>query len=194
MIATAVAETEEKAQTLAEGFVYGGGQNAFSGPQFTSPPGYNSKAAIRIMARQQASAWLGLTGEKVKEQMHGDAGEIDYDEIRHKLHSALLRAQRNLQVIVGTPRTVIPKLKNILTVLRTGIFIILSIQGPVGDDDRRTSMRLFAQEVIPELKAHARAIDLFDPFERKPGCVKVMPGTHRAPVVDRRPLAGLGFN
>jgi hypothetical protein len=153
--------------------------------------------AIRVhrqLARRQASAWLGLTGEKVKEQMYGDAGEIDYDEIRHKLHAALLRAQKNLQVIVGTPRTVIPKLKNILTVLRTGIFIILSIQGPIGDDDRRTSMRLFAQEVIPELKAHARAIGLFDPFERKPGCVKVMPGTHRAPVVDRRPLAGLGFN
>ena len=154
----------------------------------------NSKAAIRIMAKQQASAWLGLTGEKVKEQMHGDTGEIDYDEIRRKLHMALIRAQKNLQVIVGTPKTVIPKLKNILTVLRTGIFIILSIQGPVGDDDRRTSMRLFAQEVIPELKAHAQAIDLLDPFERKPGSVKLTSGTGRAPVVDRGPLAALGFN
>jgi alkanesulfonate monooxygenase SsuD/methylene tetrahydromethanopterin reductase-like flavin-dependent oxidoreductase (luciferase family) len=193
MVAAAVAETEEKAQALAEGFVYGGGQNAFSAPQFTSPPGYNSKAAIRIMAKQQASAWLGLTGEKVKEQMHGDANEIDYEEIRRKLHAALLRAQNNLQVIVGTPKTVIPRLKNILTVLRTGIFIILSIQGPIGDDDRRTSMRLFGQEVIPELKAHARAIDLLDPFERKPGTVKLAPGTRRAPVVDRAPLATLGL-
>src|ERR1700751_2369708 len=106
----------------------------------------------------------------MKEQMLDAAtGMVDYDEIRSKLHVALLRAQKNLQVIVGTPKTVIPKLKDILKVLRTGIFIILSIQGPVGDDDRRTSMRLFAQEVIPELKAHAQAIDLLDPFERKPG-------------------------
>jgi len=194
MIATVLAETEDKAQKLAEGFVYGGGQNAFSNPQFTSPPGYNSKAAIRIMATQQASAWLGLTGEKVKQQMHGDTGEIDYDEIRHKLHTALLRAEKNLQVIVGTPKTVIPKLKNILTVLRTGIFIILSIQGPVGDDDRRTSMRLFAQQVVPELRAHARSIDLLDPFERKPGSVKLEPGTGRMPVVDRAALASLSFN
>ena len=44
MIATVLAETEEKAQELAEGFVYGGGQNAFSAPQFTMPPGYNSKS------------------------------------------------------------------------------------------------------------------------------------------------------
>jgi alkanesulfonate monooxygenase SsuD/methylene tetrahydromethanopterin reductase-like flavin-dependent oxidoreductase (luciferase family) len=144
-----VAENEEKAQALAEGFVYGGGRNAFSAPQFTSPPGYNSKVAIRIMAKQQVSAWLGLTGEKVKEQMHGEAGEIDYGEIRHKLHTALLRAQKNLQVIIGTPKSVIPKLKSALTVLRTGIFIILSIEGPVGNDARRTSMRLFAEEVIP---------------------------------------------
>jgi alkanesulfonate monooxygenase SsuD/methylene tetrahydromethanopterin reductase-like flavin-dependent oxidoreductase (luciferase family) len=194
MIATALAETEEKAQELAEGFVYGGGQNAFSAPQFTSPPGYNSKAAIRIMAKQQASAWLGLTGEKLKEQMQGETGEINYDEIRRKLHAALLRAERNLQVIVGTPKSVVPKLKSILSTLRTGIFIILSIQGPISNDDRRTSMRLFSQEVIPELKAHAQAIGLADPFERKPGSVALTPGSSRAPVVDRTPFSALAFN
>src|SRR6266404_6360247 len=71
MIATVLAETEEKAQSLAEGFVYGGGQNAFSAPQYTMPPGYNSKAAIRILAKQQTSAWLGISGEKVRQQMQG---------------------------------------------------------------------------------------------------------------------------
>jgi hypothetical protein len=69
-----------------------------------------------------------------------------------------------------------------------------SIQGPVGDDDRRTSMRLFAQEVIPELKAHARAMELLDPFQRMPGSMTLAPGTRRAPVVDRGPLAALGLN
>jgi hypothetical protein len=78
-------------------------------------------------------------------------------------------------------------------VLRTGIFIILSIQGPAGDGERRTSMRLFAEEVIPELKLHARAIGLLDPFERKPGSAKLMPETRRSPVVDRGPLSALGF-
>jgi alkanesulfonate monooxygenase SsuD/methylene tetrahydromethanopterin reductase-like flavin-dependent oxidoreductase (luciferase family) len=192
MIATALAETEEKAQALATGFVYGGGQNAFSAPQFTSPPGYNSKAAIRIMAKQQASAWLGLTGEKVKEQMHGTDGDVDYDEIRRKLRAALLRAENSLQVIVGTPKTVIPKIESILSVLRTGIFIILSIQGPVGNEDRRTSMRLFAEEVIPALKMHAKQIGLADPFERTPGSAKLVSGSKRAPVVDRGPLAEFG--
>ena len=193
MIATAVAETEEKAQEAASGFVYGGGQNAFSAPQFTMPPGYNSKAAIRIMAKQQSSAWLGISGEKVREQMHGAQAEMDYAEVRRKLQAALVRGQRNLQVIVGTPATIIPKIKGIMSVLRIGIFIILSIQGPVGDDARRTSMRLFADEVIPELKAHARKIGLLDPFQRKPGSVDLAAGARRAPVVDRDALKELGL-
>jgi len=105
----------------------------------------------------------------------------------------LLRGQQNMQVIVGTPQTVLPKIKTIMSVLRIGIFIVLHIQGPVADDDRRTSMRLFAEKVIPELKAHAKEIGLADPFERTPGSVKLAPGTKRAPVVDREPLKGLGL-
>jgi len=74
-----------------------------------------------------------------------------------------------------------------------GIFIILSLQGQHSDEERRTSMRLFAEEVIPALKEHARAIDLLDPFERTPGSIPLRAGTKRAPVVDRGPLNALGF-
>ncbi|HEX4209660.1 MAG TPA: hypothetical protein VHY56_04655, partial [Candidatus Binataceae bacterium] len=147
----------------------------------------------RNLAKTQTSAWLGISGEKMKESMQGEAAAIDYDEVRGKLHAALLRAQKNLQVLAGTPTTIIPKIKTIMSVLRTGIFIILSIQGPAGDDDRRTSMRLFATEVIPALKEYAKEIDLPDPFQRTPGSVQLTSGTGRAAVVDRTPLAALGF-
>jgi alkanesulfonate monooxygenase SsuD/methylene tetrahydromethanopterin reductase-like flavin-dependent oxidoreductase (luciferase family) len=194
MIATVLAETEDKAQELAHGFVYGGGQNAFSAPEFTMPPGYNSKAAIRILAKTQTSAWLGISGEKLKEQMHGAQAVAGYDEVRRKLHAALIRGQQNLQVLAGTPRTIIPKIKTIMSVLRTGIFIILHIQGPIGNDDRRTSMRLFAEEVIPALRMHAKEIGLADPFERRPGSIQLTPGTKRTPVVDRSALASVRAN
>jgi alkanesulfonate monooxygenase SsuD/methylene tetrahydromethanopterin reductase-like flavin-dependent oxidoreductase (luciferase family) len=193
MVATALGETEEKAQQAAAGFVYGGGQNAFSATEFMMPPGYNSKAAIRTLAKTQTSAWLGISGEKVREQMQGAAAEIDYTEVRRKLQAALMRGQQNMQVIVGTPATVIPKIKAIMSTLRVGIFIILSLQGPHSDDERRTSMRLFAEEVMPALKEHARALGLPDPFERTPGSVTLSEGTKRAPVVDRSPLTSLGF-
>jgi hypothetical protein len=70
---------------------------------------------------------------------------------------------------------------------------MFSIQGPVGNDDRRTSMRLFAQDVMPALKEHAKAIDLPDPFQRTPGSVKLDSGTTRIAVSDRAPLASLGL-
>jgi alkanesulfonate monooxygenase SsuD/methylene tetrahydromethanopterin reductase-like flavin-dependent oxidoreductase (luciferase family) len=191
MIATVLAETEEKAQEIAYGFVYGGGQNAFSAPQYTMPPGYNSKAAIRILAKTQTSAWLGISGEKMREQMHGSDAEVDYDEIRRKLRTALIRGEQNMQVIVGTPKTVLPKIKTIMSVLRVGVFIILSIQGQADNDQRRTSMRLFAEEVIPALREHAEAIDLPDPFQRVPGSASLPVGAKRAPVVNRGPLRDL---
>ena len=108
----------------------------------------------------------------------GDTGAVNYDEVRRKLRAGLQKVKQNLQVIAGTPTTVIPKIKSILSVLRPGVFIMFSIQGPVGNDDRRTSMRLFAQDVMPALKEHAKAIDLPDPFQRTPGSVKLDVGSY----------------
>jgi alkanesulfonate monooxygenase SsuD/methylene tetrahydromethanopterin reductase-like flavin-dependent oxidoreductase (luciferase family) len=194
LIPTVVAETEEKASAIADNFVFGGGQNAFSAPQFTVPPGYNSKAAIRMLAKQSASAWLGVSGEKLMRHMQdGEEESVDYDEVRRKLRAGLDKVKRNYQVIAGTPKSVADKVKTILRVLRPGIFIMFSVQGPVSNEDRRTSMRLFAQEVMPALKEYAKEIDLPDPFQRAPGSVKLAAGTSRIAVADRAPLAELGL-
>jgi hypothetical protein len=123
----------------------------------------------------------------------GDTGAVDYNDVRRKLRAGLEKVKQNLQVIAGTPTTVIPKIKSILSVLRPGVFIMFSIQGPVGNDDRRTSMRLFAQDVMPALKEHAKAIDLPDPFQRTPGSVKLNAGATRIAVSDRAPLGSLGL-
>ncbi|NOT53636.1 MAG: hypothetical protein HOP18_03430 [Deltaproteobacteria bacterium] len=98
-----------------------------------------------------------------------------------------------MQIIIGSPKTVIPKVKTLLQVLRPGIFIFFHIQGPVRNEDRMTSMRLMAQEVIPVLREYAAEIGLTDPFERTPGSIKAYAGAHRLPVVDREPLAALGL-
>jgi alkanesulfonate monooxygenase SsuD/methylene tetrahydromethanopterin reductase-like flavin-dependent oxidoreductase (luciferase family) len=194
LIPTVVAESEEKANLIAENFVYGGGQNAFSAPQFTMPPGYNSKSAIRALAKQPTGSWLGVSGEKMSEQMHGrESQEVDYKDVHRKLVAGLDKVKRNYQVIAGTPKTVVPKIKAILSILRPGVFIMFSIQGPVSNEDRMTSMRLFAQEVMPALQEHAKAIDLQDPFQRTPGSVSLNSGTSRAPVADRGPLKELGL-
>ncbi len=194
LIPTFVAETEEKAQELGRNFVYGGGQNAFSRPEHTLPPGYNSKSAIRMLARHPGGSWLGVSPDKLRQAQTDEKSEpVDYDEVRRKLTAGYQKAQKNLQVIVGTPTSVLPKLKTLLQVLRPGIFIFFNVQGPVSNRDRMMSMRLLADEVVPALREYATAIDLPDPYERTPGSVKLQAGVAWAPVVERGPLSSLGL-
>ena len=195
LIPTVVAETEEKAHAVAENFVYGGGQNAFAAPEFTMPPGYNSKGAIRALAKQPTGSWLGVSGDRLGHHAQDGKQEpdTDFDEVRRKLRGGLDKVMRNYQVIAGTPASVIPKIKAILRILRPGVFIMFSVQGPVSNEERRNSMRLFAEDVMPALRDYAKEIDLPDPFERTPGSVALSSGAKRAPVADRGPLAELGL-
>lgn len=191
---TFVAETDEKAQELGKGVIYGGGQTAFSRPEHTLPPGYNSKSAIRLLAKRPGGSWLGVSQGKLKmAQEDPQAQEAEWQEIRRKLGNSYHKAQKGLQLIIGSPKTVIPKIKTMLQVLRPGIFIFFHIQGPVSNQDRLTSMRLMGEEVAPAIREYAKEIDLPDPYGRTPGSVSAYAGAHRLPVVDRQPLAALGL-
>lgn len=194
LIPTFVAETEEKAQELGKGFVYGGGQNAFSRPEFTLPPGYNSKGAVKMLSRQPGGSWLGVSPDKLRQaQAEEDNATVDYDDVRRKLASSFQKSQRNFQVICGTPKSVLPKIKMMLQILRPGIFIFFNVQGPVSNQDRMTSMRLLAEEVSPAIREYAQELGLSDPYEQEPGMVKAYAGARRLPVVDRSPLDSLGL-
>lgn len=194
LIPTFVAETEARAQELGKGFVFGGGQNAFSRPEHTLPPGYNSRDAVRRLAHQPRGSWLGVNREKLLQGRQAPNPDgVDYDDVRQKLLQGYQRAQENMQIIVGTPRTVIPKIKTLLQVLRPGIFMFFNVQGPVSNADRMTCVRLLAQEVVPAIRDYAKAIDLPDPYECTPGATPLQAETARAPVVDREAFAALGL-
>ena len=96
-------------------------------------------------------------------------------------------------MIVGSPKTVIERIKTIMRVLRPGVFTVFQVQGTVSNEDRLRSMGLIAKEVMPAMREYAKELDLPDPFTRFPGSVKLQPGTKRAEVVDRTPLVQLGF-
>jgi len=195
------ADTDEKAQELGKGFIFGGGANAFSRPEHTLPPGYNSKAAIRRLGMQSGGGWVGLSAERLRLASHGEQPQpqpkkkksevTDFNEVREKLLGAYQKAQRDYQMIVGSPKTVLEKIKTIMQVLRPGIFTVFQVQGDVSNEDRLHSMELIAKEVAPAMRGYAKALGLTDPFERFPGSVKLTPGTKRLPVVDRTPLPAL---
>ncbi len=194
LIGVFCAETDEKAQELGKGFLFGGGASAFSRPEHTLPPGYNSKNAIRLLAKRPSGGWVGVDSDRLKEIQTGRKEKSkDLNEVRQKLLKSYKRAQDDYLMIIGSPKTVIEKIKTMMRVLRPGVFSCFSVQGPVSNEDRLTSVRLLAQEVMPALKEYAKEIDLVDPFTRRPGSVKLQPGTKRLPVVDRTPLKDLSM-
>ncbi len=192
---TFVAETEEKAQELGKGFVSRWwAKAAVSRPEHTLPPGYNSKGAIKMLAQHPGGSWLGVSPEKLRQAQYDEQPEeVDYNEVRRKLASSYVKAQKNFQILAGSPKTVIERAKMLLRILRPSIFMFFNVQGPVGNDDRLKCVRLLAEEVAPALRDYAKEIGLPDPYERTPGTVKVHAGASRLPVVDRDPLPSLGL-
>jgi alkanesulfonate monooxygenase SsuD/methylene tetrahydromethanopterin reductase-like flavin-dependent oxidoreductase (luciferase family) len=190
VIPTFVAETEEKAQEIGKGFVFGGGQGAFAPPAYTLPPGYNSRAATRRLSATPGGTWLGINRDKLmRTSQPAPTGPVDLDEVRRKIvASGYERLQQSNQMLIGTPETVIAKAKILLDVLRPGMLIFFAVQGAVSHEDRRRSLELTAKCVLPEMRAYADKLGLASPFDRAPGSVPLAAGQTRAAVVNRSAL------
>ena len=160
-----VAETEEKAQEMGRAFMYGGGISAFARPEWMFPPGYNSKAATRRLARVSVDPSSGEDALVLKPTNTQEELEASRNEIYRRFQGE----QDNLQLICGTPDTVIPKIRHIMETIRPGIFSMWHHHGPVGHEDRMTSIRLLGQEVLPAMRSIAEELDLPGPYERFPG-------------------------
>ena len=85
------------------------------------------------------------------------------------IYSRYQAEQDNLQLIVGTPETVIPKIRHILETVRPGLFAMWHHFGPISHEDRMTSIRLLGEEVLPAMRNISEELDLVGPYERKPG-------------------------
>ena len=172
-----VAETEEKAQELGRAFLFGGGINAFARPEWMFPPGYNSKAATRRLARVS----LNPNSGEAPMILSPVETQAEIEETRTKIYGQYQSEQDNLQLIVGTPETIIPKIRHVLETVRPGIFALWHSHGPVSHEDRMTSIRLLGEEVLPAMRSVADELGLVGPYERQPGSRPLMPsGGHVA--------------
>jgi alkanesulfonate monooxygenase SsuD/methylene tetrahydromethanopterin reductase-like flavin-dependent oxidoreductase (luciferase family) len=189
-----LAETEEKAQELGRNFYFGGGHTAFAHAAYAFPPGYNSPSAIKRLSRMPRDTWLGANRVVLELERAGKNGTAVNLEAAHKRVSDTYRkAQASLQTIVGTPESVLPKVKAILDVLRPGTLIIGGVLGNVSDEDRLRSVQLMGECLLPAIKAHGAKIGLIDSFERAPGSVKLGPGQQPCAVTDRARLESLNL-
>ncbi|OGK98407.1 MAG: hypothetical protein A3E31_01870 [Candidatus Rokubacteria bacterium RIFCSPHIGHO2_12_FULL_73_22] len=58
----------------------------------------------------------------------------------------------NQQIVAGTPKTVIPKLRRLLEETRPSIMGFWAADGFVSSEDTRTCIRFLGQEVLPALR------------------------------------------
>jgi alkanesulfonate monooxygenase SsuD/methylene tetrahydromethanopterin reductase-like flavin-dependent oxidoreductase (luciferase family) len=158
-----VAETEEKAQELGRGFVYGGGFGAFARAEWMFPPGYNSKEATKRLAKAFTDPRTGT------EIIRYTQGAVDIEEVKRSIDKNYISAQENGLIIAGTPKTVLKRIRFMLETLRPGIFGTWYHHGPMSFEDRKTCLRLLGQEVLPAMREMAKELDLPGPYEQKPG-------------------------
>ena len=159
-----VHETEEKADELGRNFLFGGGFANFARPEWMFPPGYNSHEATRRLASLYANP--NLPGKTlVPQHLHSND---DIKAIKAAVYANYEGAKESLQMITGTPKSVIPKLRKVLEVLRPGIFSFW-IDGPSPREDRMTCLKLLGTEVMPAVREIGKELGLADPFEVQPG-------------------------
>jgi len=157
-----VAETEEKAQELARGFVYGGGFGSFARAEWMFPPGYNSKEATKRLAKVMVDP---RTGAEIIRYTPG----ASVDKIREGIEENFKSSVESGLIITGTPKTVLKRIRFMLEALRPGIFGIWYHHGPMTFEERKTCLRLLGQEVLPAMREIAKELDLPGPYEVKPG-------------------------
>lgn len=148
-----VEETEEKAMEVGRKLTMGvrspfdpGGQKAM--PWVMSPPGLNSKAARAMNARMLAFDSRG--------RMSAGYLATFEDQVRTQ------------GMVVGTPESVIPKIRAILEQIRPGIVIFRTGDGTMTHHEQMRTLKLMGQEVMPRVREIARELGLSGPDEVDP--------------------------
>jgi alkanesulfonate monooxygenase SsuD/methylene tetrahydromethanopterin reductase-like flavin-dependent oxidoreductase (luciferase family) len=139
-----VAETEEKAMANARQFMWMQGEfTGLAHPVWSSPSGYfspsNRTAFVEFAVGRRENPRAAAFEDQIADQ----------------------------QIIAGTPKTVIPRLRRLLEETRPSIVGFWASDGFVSDADSRTCIRLLGEEVLPAVREIGNSLGLADPFESK---------------------------
>jgi len=137
-----VAETEEKALANARQFMWMQGEfTGLAHPVWSSPSGYfspsNRTAFVEFAVGRRSNPRAAALEDQLRDQ----------------------------QIIAGTPKTVLPKLRRLLEETRPSILGFWAADGFVSNADTRTCIRLLGTEVLPALREMGKELGLWSPFE-----------------------------
>jgi hypothetical protein len=71
-------------------------------------------------------------------------------------------------MIIGSPDTVIRKLRDVLSRVRPGILAVWTNDGSISHHDSMRCLQLMGQEVLPALRDIGQELELTDPFQKTP--------------------------
>jgi len=125
MICCHVNDTEEKAQESGKAFLWRMNHPLKGPKEYWSPPGYMSQAGAAAVARRRPTP----------------LNELSYQELQDRYH-----------LIVGSPDSVISKLRHIKERLGIGSVLLEAQGGPLSHQDTMRSLELLGKEVIPALR------------------------------------------
>ena len=81
-----------------------------------------------------------------------------------------------MSIITGTPKTVLPKIREVLETLRPGQIFFWDGDGAMTHDDAMRSLRLMGAEVLPAVRDMAQELELCDAFEIDPATNRPIAG------------------
>ncbi len=146
-----VDETEEKADEVGRKYLSGvsnpflAGNEGQVNPAILNLPGHTSRSSRRLSATAFGPA--GRYGANLRPYE---------DQIK------------DLSIVTGTPKTVLPKIRQVLEYLRPGSIFFWDGDGAMTHDDQMRSLRLMGEEVLPAVREMGKELELYSPYEVDP--------------------------
>src|SRR5215468_9041573 len=132
-----VAETDEKAMENARQFMWMQGEfTGLAHPVWSSPSGYFSPSYRTAFVEYAVGRRSNPRGAAFEDQI------------------------RDQQIVAGTPKTVIPKMRRLLEETRPSIVGFWGSDGFVKNEDTRTCIRLMGEEVLPAVREIGKELGL----------------------------------
>lgn len=158
MLPIHVQDTDEKAMEAGRGFLealVGVGRVPMP-REYMFPPGYNQvKPASEDVSDQRAA----------RARAARLADPFRTGPITDEAYQAMVDANR---LVIGSPQTVIRKVREVLSKVRPGILCVWTNDGSITHKDTMRSLELLGQEVLPALGEIGEELELSDPFQKTP--------------------------
>lgn len=178
-----VDETEEAAYETGRKLIEGSGNlfldgsNGKPNPWAMNLPGINQRGSANQLPTAEfvhVKRSRGLSTVKTPVYTEPAPTPEEHDARRRKIFDSVLD---RFACVVGTPDSVIPKIRYVLETLRPGSIIFWHGDGDFSHEDTMRGLRLMGEYVLPAVREMAKELELHSPFDVDPATNQPLVGT-----------------